>query len=70
MIQLTKIDNTKIAVNVDNIKYIEAIPDTLINFINGDSLIVKEDLIQIMNLSMQYRSAILRFSLQEDKKKE
>ena len=49
MIILTRLDGTKILINTENVKYIECTPDTLITFVNGDSLFVKEtfeDLIQ------------------------
>jgi len=47
MILLTKLDRSKILVNIDAIKYIEATPDTLILFLNGDTLIVRESLSEL-----------------------
>ncbi len=47
MIFLTKLDASAILVNTENIKYMEAVPDTLIHFINGDTLLVREKLSQI-----------------------
>jgi len=44
MLMLTKLDNTPILVNLETIKYIEPTPDTLIRFVNGDTLIVRESL--------------------------
>lgn len=49
MVLLTRLDGAKILINTENIKYVESTPDTLITFVNGDSLFVKEtfdDLIQ------------------------
>jgi flagellar protein FlbD len=44
MIMLTKLDNAPILVNLESIKYVEATPDTLIRFLNGDTMIVRESL--------------------------
>lgn len=59
MITLTKLDNKKILINLDVIKYLEPIPDTLILFINGESIIVKESLSEIDEAIVAYRSKIL-----------
>jgi uncharacterized protein YlzI (FlbEa/FlbD family) len=47
MIFLTKIDGSKVLINFDNVKYLEEVPDTILNFLNGDTLIVVENLEQI-----------------------
>lgn len=47
MLMLTKLDDSKILVSLASIKYMEAVPDTLIFFLNGDSLMVKESLKEI-----------------------
>ena len=44
MIQLTKLDDKKIFVNLETIKYMEEVPDTIVFFINGESVLVKESL--------------------------
>ncbi len=59
MINLTKLDNKQIVVNLDTVKYIESIPDTLIFFLNGESVIVKENLETIVDKSVEYRSKII-----------
>lgn len=55
MILLTKLDNSKILVNLETVKYLESIPDTLIFFTNGDSVIVKESLkdVELAVISLQ-----------------
>ena len=55
MITLTKLDNSKILLNFEAIKYVESIPDTLILFLNGDTVIVKESLDQIRQAIMAFR---------------
>lgn len=59
MIWLTKLDNRPILLNLDNVKYIEAMPDTLILLVNGESVIVKESPVEIRNQTLAYRAEIL-----------
>ena len=59
MIILTKLDNSKILLNFEAIKYIESIPDTLIIFLNGDTVIVKESLEQIRQAILAFRAEAL-----------
>ena len=60
MITLTKLDNSKILLNFEAIKYVESIPDTLIIFLNGDSVIVKESLEEIRQAIQVFRAETLR----------
>lgn len=55
MILLTKLDDTSVLVSLDAIKYIESTPDTLIRFLNGDTLIVRESLENIRKLVLEYK---------------
>ena len=47
MILLSKLDTTVILVNLESIKYFEATPDTLLHFLNGDTLLVRESLQEV-----------------------
>ncbi len=47
MISLTKIHGQKVYINENNIQWIEIEPDTLITFMNGTRLIVKESMDEI-----------------------
>lgn len=62
MIMLTKLDQQKILVNLETIKYLEAVPDTLIFFTNGESVIVKESLEQVTEAVKDYHADLLRRS--------
>ncbi|MBF0442585.1 MAG: flagellar FlbD family protein [Oligoflexales bacterium] len=62
MILLTKLDSNKVLINLDTVKYLESIPDTLIHFLNGESLIVKESLDDISKMILSYKSEVLRES--------
>ncbi len=44
MIMLTRLDNSKVLVNLETVKFIESTPDTLLSFLNGDSVMVRESL--------------------------
>jgi uncharacterized protein YlzI (FlbEa/FlbD family) len=59
MIWLTKLDNKPILLNLDNVKYIEAIPDTLILLVSGESVLVKESPAEIRDRTLAYRAEIL-----------
>ena len=59
MIELTKLDQSPVLVNIEAIKYVESMPDTLILFLNGDSIIVKETLDEIEEKWLLSKSKIL-----------
>ena len=59
MIHLTRLDNSQLLVSLDAIKYIESTPDSVIFFLNGDSLIVRESLEEIDSRVLQYRVNLL-----------
>jgi len=59
VIILTKLDNRKILLNLETIKYLESIPDTLIFFLNGESVIVRESLEEVRKAVIQYKHEVL-----------
>ncbi len=62
MILLTKLNQQKILVNLETIKYIESVPDTLIFFTNGDSIMVQEDLDTVSQAILAYQSKVFSFA--------
>ncbi len=60
MILLTKLNDRKILVSLETIKYLESIPDTLIMFTNGESVVVKETLNQVTDAIVDYKARVLR----------
>ncbi|NRA62908.1 MAG: flagellar FlbD family protein [Pseudobacteriovorax sp.] len=44
---LTKLDNNKILVSLETIKYLEQVPDTIVFFTNGESVFIKETLEEV-----------------------
>jgi flagellar protein FlbD len=62
MILLTKLDQQKILINLETVKYIESVPDTIIFFTNGESLMVQESLDAISQAVVEYQAAVFRQS--------
>lgn len=60
MVELTKLDGRKIFLNIDNVKYMEQAPHTILHMINGDSVLVKESPSEIASLLVVFKSKILR----------
>jgi flagellar protein FlbD len=60
MIELTRLNGHKIAINCDLIRYAEASPDTVLTLVTGEKLIVLETCDEVASLAFTYRTAILR----------
>jgi flagellar protein FlbD len=60
MIELTRLNGNKIAINSDLIRYAEASPDTVLTLVTGEKLIVRETCAQVISLAFDYRAALLR----------
>jgi len=58
MITVTRLNNVSIVVNPDLIAFIEETPDTIITFSNGEKLIVKETVIEVIRRILNYRRSI------------
>ncbi|MBI4579286.1 MAG: flagellar FlbD family protein [Planctomycetes bacterium] len=54
MIRLTRLNNSSFIVNSDLIKTIEERPDTTIMLINGETLIVKEKVEEVVARAVEY----------------
>jgi len=59
MIQLTRLNNARLALNSDLIKYVEQAPDTVITLLNGEKLVVRETTGQVIESVLEFRRAIL-----------
>ena len=59
MIQLTRLNNARLALNSDLIKYVEEAPDTVITLLNGEKLVVRETTEQVIERVLKFRRAIL-----------
>jgi flagellar protein FlbD len=59
MIQLTRLNGIPIVLNSDLIKTAEASPDTMLNLINGEKLIVRESCAEVTERVLAYRARLL-----------
>ena len=58
MIEITKLNGTRILINPDLIEIIESTPDTVVSLTTGRKIIVKESRQEINNLVKSYRKEI------------
>lgn len=63
MITLTRLDKRVVVVNAELIKMIEATPDTIISLINGDTLIVRESVDEVVRRAVDYARQIRGFQV-------
>ena len=59
MIELTRLNGKPMVVNSDLIKTAEASPDTMLTLINGEKLIVREELDEVVERILAYRARLL-----------
>ncbi len=59
MIEVTKLDMTRILINENLIETVETTPDTVVTLTTGRKLIVKESRQDILNLVKSYKRDIL-----------
>ena len=60
MITVTRLNGNRIVVNADLIRTVESNPDTTIKLINGDHIIVKESMREVVELSIEYGRSLRR----------
>jgi flagellar protein FlbD len=54
MITVTRLNGKRMVVNADMIRTVEENPDTTIKFVNGDHVIVKESMQEVVELAVEY----------------
>ena len=59
MIELTRLNGNPMLLNSDLIKTAEASPDTMLTLINGEKLIVREELSEVVDRVLAYRATLL-----------
>ena len=59
MIQLTRLNGRAMIVNSDLIKTAEASPDTMLTLINGEKVIVREEIAEVVERILAYRARLL-----------
>ncbi len=58
MIQVTRLNGKAIVVNAELIRYVEQTPDTLITLTNGDRLLVKEAMEEVVRRAIEYARSV------------
>lgn len=59
MIELTRLNGSRLIVNCDLIKYAESAPDTVLTLITGEKLVVLEPSGEILSRTLDYRARVL-----------
>jgi flagellar protein FlbD len=54
MITLTRLNGQQFVVNAELIRTVEALPDTTIKLINGDTMIVTEPMDEVVRRAIEY----------------
>ena len=57
MIRLTRLNNDEFILNAELIRFVERCPDTLITLINGETLMVREPLEDVVRRTVAYHQA-------------
>ena len=63
MIEVTKLNDMKLLVNAELIESVEETPDTVISFVTGKKIIVKESRQEIKNLVILYKREFMTTGL-------
>ena len=58
MIEITRLDNSRMVVNVEKIQSLQSTPDTVITFTNNVKMIVREPLEEISDKIMKYHRSV------------
>jgi flagellar protein FlbD len=59
MIELTRLNGSPMVLNSDLIKTAESSPDTMLTLINGEKLIVREEIGEVTERVLAYRARLL-----------
>ncbi len=54
MITVTRLNGTRFVVNAEQIRTVEENPDTTIRLMNGEHVIVKEPMAEVVRLTIEY----------------
>ncbi len=66
MVELTRLNGSKLTVNAHLIETIEEVPDTVITLTTGKKIFVKESRQKVKNLVVLYRKRILNQTIDDD----
>jgi len=63
MITVTRLDRRVVVINAEQIKMLESTPDTIITLLNGDTVLVRESVDEVVRRAIDYARQIRGFSL-------
>ena len=63
MITLTRLNKRTVVLNADLIKMIESTPDTIVTLINGDTVIVREVVDEVVRRAIDYQRRVRGFQV-------
>ncbi len=63
MITVTRLDERVVVLNADLIKMLEATPDTIITLVNGDTVIVRESVDEVVRRAIDYQRQVRGFQV-------
>ncbi len=63
MITVTRLNDQPLVLNAELIKTVESTPDTLITLINGDRMMVKESMEEIVRKAVEYGRQMRAFAV-------
>ncbi len=66
MIVLTRLTGRPMIVNVELIKTVEETPDTMVTLLNGDRIIVKESMAEVVRRAIDYSRQVRCFAVPAD----
>lgn len=62
MISVTRLNGHRVVLNAELIKLLEETPDTMITLLNGERIIVKETLDEVVRRAIDYSRHVRAFS--------
>lgn len=61
MIQLTRLNGRPFVLNCEQIKSIEQTPDTMIHLVNGEQVVVREGMDEVVRRAIEYLRSVRVF---------
>ncbi|MCB9851813.1 MAG: flagellar FlbD family protein [Phycisphaerales bacterium] len=63
MISVTRLNGHRVVLNAELIKFLEETPDTMITLVNGERIIVKEALDEVVRRAVEYCRHVRAFAV-------
>jgi len=60
MIKVTRLNGKQFVINAELIRTVEQNPDTTLTLVNGDHMIVKESMQEVVDLAVEYGRSLRR----------